>query len=87
LSEISFQLKPLPPFRLDLTAWVLRRRVDNIWDRWDGQVYRRILILRGQPVEVRVSQSGPPAKPSTPAPEPSEPLGIVKPTFRGSYSQ
>jgi DNA-3-methyladenine glycosylase II len=60
---MSFQLKPLPPFRLDLTAWVLRRRVDNIWDRWDGQVYRRILILRGQPVEVRVSQSGPPARP------------------------
>ena len=61
--EISFRLKPVPPFRLDLTAWVLRRRVDNLWDRWDGQVYRRVLILRGKPVEVRVSQSGPPPKP------------------------
>ena len=63
LSEISFQLKPRPPFRLDLTAWVLRRRIDNTWDRWDGQVYQRVLILRGKPMEVRVSQSGPPAKP------------------------
>jgi DNA-3-methyladenine glycosylase II len=63
LSEISFQLKPVPPFRLDLTAWVLRRRTDNLWDHWDGQVYRRVLVLRGKPVEVRVRQIGPPADP------------------------
>ena len=63
MREISFQLKPVPPFRLDLTAWVLRRRTDNSWDRWDGQVYQRILILRGEPVEIRVSQIGPPARP------------------------
>jgi DNA-3-methyladenine glycosylase II len=63
LSEISFQLKPVPPFRLDLTAWVLRRRTVNLWDRWDGQVYRRVLVLHGRPVEVRVRQVGPPTKP------------------------
>ena len=63
MSEISFPLKPVPPFRLDLTAWVLRRRTVNLWDRWDGQVYRRILVLRDKPVEVRVRQIGPPAKP------------------------
>lgn len=63
MSEISFQLKPVPPFRLDLTAWVLRRRTVNLWDRWDDQVYRRILVLRGKPVEVRVRQIGPSAKP------------------------
>ena len=63
MSEISFQLKPVPPFRLDLTAWVLRRRTDNLWDRWDGQVYRRVLVLQGKPVEVGVRQIGPPAKP------------------------
>ena len=63
MSEISFQLKPVAPFRLDLTAWVLRRRTVNSWDRWDGQVYQRILVLRGKPVEVKVRQIGPPANP------------------------
>ena len=33
----SFLLEPLSPFRLDLTVWVLRRRPDNVVDRWDGQ--------------------------------------------------
>jgi DNA-3-methyladenine glycosylase II len=32
----SFVLEPIPPFRLDLTVWTLRRRPDNIIDRWDG---------------------------------------------------
>jgi DNA-3-methyladenine glycosylase II len=41
----------------------LRRRSDNIWDRWDGQTYRRVLVLRGEPTEIAVSQSGSPAKP------------------------
>lgn len=63
MTQISFQLKPVPPFRLDLTAWVLRRRADNLWDRWDGQAYRRILVLQDQPIEVTVSQTGPPARP------------------------
>ena len=63
MSQISFSLNPVPPFRLDLTVWVLRRRSDNIWDRWDGQTYRRVLVLQGEPTEVAVSQSGSPAKP------------------------
>lgn len=48
----------MPPFRLDLAAWVLRRRADNRIDRWDGQTYRRALALEGGPVEVSVTQTG-----------------------------
>jgi 3-methyladenine DNA glycosylase/8-oxoguanine DNA glycosylase len=54
MTQISFHLKAIPPFRLDLTAWVLRRRDHNLWDRWDGQIYRRILVLQDKPVEVAV---------------------------------
>jgi DNA-3-methyladenine glycosylase II len=51
-------LDPVPPFRLDLTVWTLRRRPDNIIDRWDGQTYRRILVQDGSPFEIAVTQSG-----------------------------
>jgi DNA-3-methyladenine glycosylase II len=63
LSQVCFFLKPLPPFRLDLTVWVLRRRIDNIWDRWDGQTYRRVLVPHEKPLEVAVTQTGPPDTP------------------------
>ncbi len=59
----SFVLEPVPPFRLDLTVWVLRRRPDNAVDRWDGQTYRRVLIVGSSPVEVAVRQTGPPDAP------------------------
>jgi len=51
-------LDPRAPFRLDLTAWGLRRRAHNTIDRWDGRVYRRALALAGGPVAVSVTQSG-----------------------------
>jgi DNA-3-methyladenine glycosylase II len=57
ISNISFSIKPLAPFRLDLTVWVLRRRSDNSTDRWDGSTYRRVLVLQGKPVEVAVNQT------------------------------
>ncbi len=63
MSQISFTLKPIPPFRLDYTVWVLRRRPDNIWDRWDGETYRRVLVMGKKPVEVAVIQTGSPEKP------------------------
>ena len=63
MDEIEFFLEPTPPFRLDLTAWVLRRRPDNAWDRWDGRVYRRLLILDGQAAEVAVMQTSQPDAP------------------------
>lgn len=59
----SFKLRPVAPFRLDLTVWALRRRKDNIIDRWDGSVYRRLFVLEGQAVDVAVVQSGSPDKP------------------------
>lgn len=55
----SFVLKPIPPFRLDLTVWALRRRPDNVVDRWDGHTYRRVLLLPAGPMEVAVTQIGP----------------------------
>jgi len=63
VSQISFSLKPLPPFRLDYTVWVLRRRPDNIWDRWDGHAYRRVLSLDEKPLDIAVTQTGPPEEP------------------------
>ncbi|HEV2617867.1 MAG TPA: hypothetical protein VGU63_14800 [Candidatus Acidoferrales bacterium] len=53
----------MPPFRLDLTAWVLRRRPENVLDRWDGQTYRRALPLENTIVELAVQQIGPPSRP------------------------
>ncbi len=53
----SFQVDAVPPFRLDLTAWALRRRADNAIDRWDGQTYRRVLQVNRTPVEVAVTQT------------------------------
>ena len=43
MSMNMLSLVPLPPFRLNLTVWALRRRPDNAIDRWDGQTYRHIL--------------------------------------------
>lgn len=60
LLHIRFSLEPIPPFRLDLTVWALRRRPDNAVDRWDGRTYRRTVALTGEPVEIAVTQAGPP---------------------------
>ena len=59
----SFVVEPLSPFRLDLTVWTLRRRPDNVVDRWDGQTYRRVLRLPVGFAEVSVTQNGPPEAP------------------------
>lgn len=60
---ISFKLHPIPPFRLDLTVWVLRRVPINEIDRWDGHTYHRVLVIHGEPVEVSVTQTGVPEAP------------------------
>jgi DNA-3-methyladenine glycosylase II len=59
----SFVLQPVPPFRLDLTVWTLRRRPDNAVDRWDGRTYRRALVLGSLVVEIAVTQIKPPGDP------------------------
>jgi DNA-3-methyladenine glycosylase II len=63
MSRHTLLLKPTPPFRLDLTVWTLRRRPDNAVDRWDGNIYRRVLPLPAGPAEVVVRQTGPPDAP------------------------
>ncbi len=59
--QYDFVLAATPPFRLDLTAWVLRRRIDNQIDHWDGQTYRRLLPLgpARAPLAVAVRQDDP----------------------------
>ena len=63
MSQRSFSITPVPPFRLDLTVWALRRRPENAVDRWDGRTYRRVLMIDSQAVEVAVHQSGGPEEP------------------------
>ena len=53
-----FSLDPVPPFRLDLTVWTLRRRPINAVDVWDGKTYRRGLVFGNRPVEIAVIQTG-----------------------------
>jgi DNA-3-methyladenine glycosylase II len=54
----ELELRPRPPFRLDLTVWALRRREQNAIDTWDGRTYRRALLVDGAPVELAVTQVG-----------------------------
>jgi len=55
----SFVLVPVPPYRLDLTVWALRRRPTNRIDWWDGNTFRRVLEIDHEPAEVSVQQDGP----------------------------
>jgi DNA-3-methyladenine glycosylase II len=57
-TQRAFELRPQPPFRLDLTVWTLRRRAQNVTDRWDGRCYRRTLLVEGEPLELAVTQLG-----------------------------
>jgi DNA-3-methyladenine glycosylase II len=57
------EIRPGAPFRLDLTAWALRRRAHNAIDRWDGRAYRRVLGVDGGPVALSVTQAGGPEAP------------------------
>jgi DNA-3-methyladenine glycosylase II len=61
--SLTFELTPLAPFRLDFTAWALRRRPENQIDRWDGSTYRRVILIQGGPAEVHVCQEGSAEKP------------------------
>src|ERR1051325_8319114 len=56
-------VRPIPPFRLDLTVWTLRRRPRNAIDRWDGATYRRVILLGDTVTELAVRQTGPIAAP------------------------
>jgi len=43
MEQVSFNLKAVAPFRLDLTVWTLRRRERNRVDHWDGGTYTRVV--------------------------------------------
>lgn len=60
VTPVRFTLEPVPPFRLDLTVWALRRRPHNAIDDWDGETYRRTLTLSEAVAEIEVRQTGPP---------------------------
>jgi DNA-3-methyladenine glycosylase II len=51
-------IRPVSPFRLDLTVWALRRRARNRIDRWDGATYRRVIVVGERPTELAVRQDG-----------------------------
>ncbi len=63
MESISFHIHPVPPFRLDLTAWALRRRRDNIVDRWEEGCYRRALVVDGATLDLSIAQRGGTASP------------------------
>lgn len=52
----SFLLYPVPPFRLDLSVWALRRRDRNLIDSWDDQTYSRVFIVDSQTIKVSLKQ-------------------------------
>ncbi|MFZ2062525.1 MAG: AlkA N-terminal domain-containing protein [Candidatus Binatus sp.] len=57
MAELTFTLRPRPPFRLDLTVWAIRRRAHNVVDRFDDGIWRRVLIVGKSPVAIAVRQT------------------------------
>ena len=57
------EIEPRGPFRLDLTAWALRRCSHNAVDRWDTAAYERVVSLAGGPVALSVTQVAGPHAP------------------------
>lgn len=54
-------LSVVPPFRLDYTVWALRRRTQNIVDRWrDGRTHVRVIAFKNDnnPVKMSITQEG-----------------------------
>ncbi len=56
--ESKLTVTTQPPFELDLTVWVLRRRSKNVTDSWDGKTYSRIVVVNDSPISLEVSQAG-----------------------------
>jgi DNA-3-methyladenine glycosylase II len=56
LYEEKILLSVVPPFRLDLTVWALRRRKENSFDSWSDGVYQRVLVIKGKPILIRTRQ-------------------------------
>lgn len=56
--ELSFALHPIAPFRLDLTAWALRRRANNLIDRWYDGAYHRAIVVGDRAIDLEVTAAG-----------------------------
>jgi DNA-3-methyladenine glycosylase II len=56
MNRFTLTLTARAPFRLDLTVWALRRRAHNLIDRLDDGVWRRVLLIGGEPVAIAVRQ-------------------------------
>ncbi|MGB6554312.1 MAG: hypothetical protein WBE78_12525 [Candidatus Binataceae bacterium] len=56
MARLEFTLRARAPFRLDHTAWALRRRPHNLIDRFDAGVWRRVLAIGGKPAALAVRQ-------------------------------
>jgi DNA-3-methyladenine glycosylase II len=56
LYEEKILLSVVPPFRLDLTVWALRRRKENSFDSWSDGIYQRVLVIKGKPILIRTRQ-------------------------------
>ena len=63
LEKVEFSVKPVPPFRLDLTSWTLRRRQSNMMDLFDGIRYQCAITLANKVIEMSVIQTGSVEKP------------------------
>lgn len=61
--RLKFSLSATPPFRLDLTVGALRRRPHNAIDRFEGGVWRRVLLIDGRPCGLAVRQVAPATHP------------------------
>jgi DNA-3-methyladenine glycosylase II len=57
VAELTFTLRPQPPFRLDLTVWAIRRRAHNVVDRFEDGIWRRVLVIGNSPVAIAVRQT------------------------------
>jgi DNA-3-methyladenine glycosylase II len=56
MARATVILSATPPFRLDLTAWALRRRKQNAVDRWDDGQFRRLIVADGRAARLTVTQ-------------------------------
>jgi DNA-3-methyladenine glycosylase II len=56
MARATTVLRATPPFRLDLTAWALRRREKNAVDWWDDGHYSRVIVVDSDLVQLTVTQ-------------------------------
>lgn len=55
VNQRAFFLKPVSPFRLDLTVWAVRRGAENAVGT--PQTLRLWVCLRGKPIDAKMRQA------------------------------